>query len=50
MHLLHDFLKGVFPQPWVDGRVDHGNEIPQGLGREKTPQVDRHGDFNRAEL
>ena len=39
MNLGNNFFKGIVPQPGIDGRINHGNEVPQGFGREKTPQV-----------
>ena len=48
VYLKNNLLKCVFPQPRIYPRIDHGDEIPQGYGREKTPQVHRHSNLYRA--
>ena len=39
MNLLHNLFKRIFTQSWIDGRIHHGDEIPQRLGREKTAPI-----------
>ena len=42
----YNFIKSIFSQPGVDGGVYHGDKIAERLRGEKSPQVDRHGNFN----